>query len=172
VSTGAATCRAQGHPGGDAAEGDCTGRPRSRHDARSPWPTLLVEAGETESLARLRNYMIWWFSASDHDVKIVLLAKLDHTRRTITLEKWEEEPGSTRPGATTTRAAAALHPVLRQSITITQDTTTDPTSYHVTSELVLGFSLLFLRDPGPGEGDVVLSIQDLEWYAECVWKAL
>jgi hypothetical protein len=115
--------------------------------------------------------MRWWFSASDHQVQIVVLAKFDG--RAITLEKWEEEPCGTRPGATTTRHAAALQPVLRQTITITQDTTTDPVSYNVTrGALVLGFRLLFLRDPGPGEGDFVLSVQELEDYAKRIWAVL
>ncbi|KAK3356704.1 hypothetical protein B0T25DRAFT_589228 [Lasiosphaeria hispida] len=64
----------------------------------------------------------------------------------------------------------SLTPVLRQAITITQDTTTDPISYHVTSgALVLSFRLFFLRDPGPGEGDLAFGVQELEEYAEDVW---
>jgi len=122
-------------------------------------------------LGELHNDMRWWFSASEHQVQIVVLAKFDYTRRAIVLEKWEEESWNTRPGATTTRHAAALRPVLRQHITITQNT--NPVSYNVTrGALVLGFRLLFLRDPGPGEGDFVLSVQELEEYAENVWNAL
>jgi hypothetical protein len=118
--------------------------------------------------------MKWWFSASNHQVQIVLLVKFERARRTITVEKWEEAeapPSGPRPGATTTRNAAALRPVLRQTITIAQDPTTNPVSYNVTSgSLVLGFRLLFLRDPGPGEGDFVLSVQELEDYARRVWR--
>ncbi|KAK4040284.1 hypothetical protein C8A01DRAFT_15832 [Parachaetomium inaequale] len=163
----------QGHPGGNGGEGDSTGGPKLERGVKDAWPTLVVEAGVSESLSELHNDMRWWFSTSDHQVQIVLLAKFEHTRRAITLEKWEEEPYDTRPGATTTRHAAALQPVLRQTITITQDTTTDPVSYNVTrGALVLGFRLLFLRDPGPGEGDFILSIQELEDYAKNVWDVL
>lgn len=116
--------------------------------------------------------MRWWFSASDHLVKIVLLTKFDHRNQTIIIERWEEDP-PTRPGATTTRQAAAgtvLRPVLRQSISITRDTSTDPASYYVTSgALVLSFQLLFLRDPGPQEGDYIISIAELQDYAKLVW---
>ncbi|KAK0651301.1 hypothetical protein B0T16DRAFT_403580 [Cercophora newfieldiana] len=63
-----------------------------------------------------------------------------------------------------------LNPVKRQSITITRDETTNPVSFNVTrGPLVLGFRLLFLRPPGPQERDFVLSIQDLQLYAENVW---
>lgn len=117
----------------------------------------------------LHNDMRWWFAASDHEVKIVLLAKLDRHRGIITLEKWEEQArGAARPGAIT-RHIAALEPVLRHTITITRNLTTNPVSYYVTSgALRLGFRLLFLRDPGPGEGDFVLSVEQLRKYAEDV----
>jgi hypothetical protein len=122
--------------------------------------------------------MRWWFSASDHQVKIVLLVKiqLDHTENAgLLIEKWEEEASVTgRPGATTTRRAAALRPVMRQSIRITQDATTDPESSTVTGgPLVLPFRLLFLRDSGPQEGgDIVISVAELEHYARMVWICL
>ncbi|KAK0713060.1 hypothetical protein B0T26DRAFT_741910 [Lasiosphaeria miniovina] len=131
----------QGYSGRSSKEGDSTGA----------WPTLVIEAGFSQSLGKLRIAMQRWFSMSNHEVKIVLLP--------------------IRPGATTTRHFLQQPaPVLRQSITITRNTTTNPTSYNVTSgTLVLSFRLLFLRDPGPGEGDFVFSVQELEKYAEKVW---
>ncbi|KAK3905267.1 hypothetical protein C8A05DRAFT_12886 [Staphylotrichum tortipilum] len=171
---GTATRRAQqGHPGGDGGEGDSTGGPKPERGMKRFWPTLVIEAGDSESLSELHNDMRWWFFTSEHQVRIVLLAKFDHTRRALILEKWEEESSMARPGATTTRHAAALQPVLRQTITITEDVTTNPVSYNVArGALVLGFRFLFLRDPGPGEGDFVLSVQELQAYAEEVWKML
>ncbi len=138
---------------------------------KDAWPTLVVEAGVSQSLAGLRQTMRWWFSASDHQVQLVLLAKFEPTRCAIILERWEEEPSAPQPGAMTTRNAAALQPVLQQTIAITQDASTEPISYQVASgALVLRFKLLFLRNPGPGEGDFILSVQDLEKYARKVWR--
>ncbi len=117
--------------------------------------------------------MRWWFDASNHQVKIVILAKLDQRRDRIILQRWEEELPIARPGATATRASttASLEPKLQQEIIITRDTTTNPATYHVVSNvLVLKFELLFLRTPGPGEGDIMLSISDLQGYAERVWE--
>jgi len=126
-----------------------------------------MEAGFSQTLGKLRLVMNRWFSISNHEVKIILLAKFDGI--TILLEKWEEQM-SVRPGATITRHSQHPTPILRQSITITQNATTNPISYNVTrGALVLSFRLLFLRDPGPGEGDIVLSVQELEEYAEDVW---
>ncbi len=174
-SIGSTTYREQGHPGGDGGEGDSAGGPIPERETKDSWPTLVVEAGVSEPLGELHRDMQWWFSASDHQVKIVLLAKCERTRREIILEKWEEEPRA-RQGATTTRQAAALpttallQPTLRQSITITENAATDPTSYNVTrGALVLSFRLLFLRDPSPQEGDVVIDIPELEDYAKDVW---
>lgn len=107
--------------------------------------------------------MRWWFSASDHQVNIVLLAKFDHSNQRIIIERWEEE---TRPAASST-----VQFVLRQSIIITRDAATD--SYHVSrSALVLSFRLLFLRDPGPQERDFIISIADLQAYARDVWEVI
>ena len=169
---GSATFRvSHGHPGGDGGEGDSTGSPTPERNIND-WPTLVIEAGVSQSLGELHNDMRWWFSMSDHKVKIVLLAKFDRACSVIILEKWEEE-AQVRQGATTTRSAATLRPILRQSITIAQNTTTNPISYNVTrGALVLSFRLLFLRNPGPGEGDFVFSVQDLELYAARVWRAV
>lgn len=49
--------------------------------------------------------MEWWFAASNHQVKVVLLAKFDHNRTQIVLENWVEvQAQQPRQGATTTRA--------------------------------------------------------------------
>ncbi|KAI1143317.1 hypothetical protein F5Y05DRAFT_368244 [Hypoxylon sp. FL0543] len=156
--------------GRDRGEGDSTGGPIPERRGHDEWPTLVIEAGISESLARLRSDMEWWFAASNHDVKIVLLAKLDSSQRMITLEKWVEEPLAAGSGATTTRPSAALRPILQQTVTIHRNESTSPISYNVTrGALVLDFWLLFLRSPGSGEGDIIISVSDLQWYAECVW---
>jgi hypothetical protein len=103
----------------------------------------------------------------------VVLAKFDHARRLIVVEKWEEEMPPAQAGATATRLSDSLwRPVLRQEMVISRDESTDPPSHHVTGgALVLGFRQLFLRDPGPGEpGEVVLGVEGLKHYAEHVWR--
>ncbi|KAK0703135.1 hypothetical protein B0T26DRAFT_791833, partial [Lasiosphaeria miniovina] len=154
--------------GRSSKEGNATSGPEPQRAAKGAWPTVVIEAGFSQPLGELHIAMQLWVFTSNHEVKIVLLAKFNGT--TILLEKWEEEV-QVRPGATTTRQSLQHPaPVLRQSITITRNTTTNPTSYNVTSgALVLPFRLLFLRDAGPGEGDFVFSVEELEWYAEIFW---
>ncbi len=116
--------------------------------------------------------MTWWFRASNHEVKIVVLAKFDRDQQKVLLEKYEEEPQSSRPGAMTTRSVATLVPVLQQEIEITRNTATNPISFNVTrGALVLTFRKLFLRDPGPGERDIIIDVTDLQYYAHRVWVA-
>jgi hypothetical protein len=166
---GATTHRARG----DVVEGDSSGGPIPQRGGYDDWPTLVIEASDSAPLQELQATMQSWFAMSDHSVKIVLLAKFSRQRQAIILEKWEGEipPAPARPGATTTRRmSAAPRPVLRQQITITRDATTAPATYNVAGgALVLAFHLLFLQDPGPGEGDIEISVSNLELYAECMW---
>lgn len=161
-------------PNGDGGEGDSSGAPWKQRRGPNAWPTLVIESGYSESLQALRNDMRWWFSASNHQVKIVILAKLDTTQRLIILEKYREVQAGQRSGATMTRAASALEPRLDQAIRISQAGNsidlTDPSSFVVTrGDLRLEFSLLFLRQPGPGEHDVVIGMQDLQLIAAKIW---
>ncbi|KAJ2990493.1 hypothetical protein NUW58_g2918 [Xylaria curta] len=136
---GSTTFRPQGDPRGDGGEGDSSGGPKPARNYKGAWPTLVIQAGDSESLGALQDDMRWWFSASDHQVNIVLLTKFDHPNQRIIIERWEEEL-QTREGATTIRQSAAnpaSTPVLQQSITITQNTATNPVSYHVTGVSVL-----------------------------------
>ncbi|KAL2174521.1 uncharacterized protein P884DRAFT_230060, partial [Thermothelomyces heterothallicus CBS 202.75] len=101
---GAETFR-QDHPGGNSGEGDSTGGPRPER-SRGRWPTLVIEAGYSETLQELHNDMRWWFRASNHDVKIVILAKFYYQQRYILLERWEEENSYPQGAITRSRAAA------------------------------------------------------------------
>ncbi|KAK3940458.1 hypothetical protein QBC46DRAFT_125929 [Diplogelasinospora grovesii] len=184
-SSGSTTFRPRGHPGGDGGEGDSSGCPISQRPGGQDWPTLVIEAGYSQSLEGLRADMQWWFSASNHQVKIVLLVKLDQSRGEIILEKWQEvsAPPPPRQGPITRAAAAAtqLQPSRDQLIAITRApgiTNThpnrfNPTSYIVTSgALRLEFEHLFLRPPGPGEADIIISMLQLQKFAENVWRVV
>jgi hypothetical protein len=162
-------------------EGDASGGPTPDRQAEDAWPTLVIESGVTQSMLGLRAAIRWWFSASDHAVKIVLLIKVNRHLQKITIEKWTEGPPNPRPGATSTRAALAITPLLRQTIGIemtplARDAPPDDAiradlnSYIVTrGDLRLEFELLFLRPPRQGEGDVVISVEDLREFARLMW---
>ncbi|KAK3320622.1 hypothetical protein B0T19DRAFT_430071 [Cercophora scortea] len=177
-TTASGRCQSQAHFGQSSKEGDSTGGPEPERGAPTFWPTLAIEAGASESLGELRHDMRWWFSASNHEVKVVVLAQFDPTRSAIVIERWEEEPAEVRSVATKPQSCAVLglpsitpSPILRQSITITQNTATNPVSYNVAGgPLALPFRLLFLREPRLTESDVIISVENLESYAAKVWK--
>ncbi|KAI9166671.1 hypothetical protein HJFPF1_02785 [Paramyrothecium foliicola] len=173
---GATLYRARGHPGGDGdgAEGDSTAYPQFERKERDAWPTLIIEAGHSQSLQELRTDMRWWFSASDNEVKIVLLVKMDTAKGRILLEKYQAS-SSQRLGATTTRSHLRLGPTCTPAIEITRRgcdaDIMDPSSYTVTSALQLEFNLLFLRQPGVGEHDVVVGAPNLQVIASKIWQS-
>lgn len=184
IPMGSKTLQAHGHLNGDKGEGDSTGGPEPQRQHLGAWPTLVIEAGYSQSLEDLQKDMRWWFSASDHQVKIVLLSKFDIQQMAVIVEKWIEIQAPARQGATTTRAAAAtqFRPDCDQTITITQNPGTNrdnPASYTVTRDaLRLEFNLLFPREPSfpqepqprPTDEDVILDIPDLQRWAVRLWR--
>lgn len=157
-------------------EGDSGGKPMDKRPKGSDWPTLVIESGYSQSIGDLRRVMHWWFHTSQHDVKIVLLLKMDRLQGTIYIEKYTETASTHRPGATTTRFASTLQPQCDQRITITRSTTGNPLdrqSYTVVSDvpLRLEFHHLFLRPPQAGEHDIIVDAHALQDCARRTWQA-
>ncbi|CAG9941319.1 unnamed protein product [Clonostachys rosea f. rosea IK726] len=170
-STRGATYGQEGDGCVGLGEGDSSGHPiqpgvRSWRD----WPTLVVEAGCSQSLQHLRDDMGWWFKESNHQVKIVLLIKFHPgPLEEITIEQWRERPiGS---------SSVQLELTCQQVVNIARNSATAnrtlPLSYTVTGgALELRFPDLFLRDPGEGEGDIVIEVERLQWLAAMVGHSM
>lgn len=154
-------------------EGDVTGGPTAQRGDGNSWPTLVIESGYSQSFNQLRQSMHWWFSASNHQVKIVVLAKLNPETQQIILEKWQEVSQQQIRVTRATSSINRLRPSLQQEITIDKagQNPLDHLSYNATGgALQLSFELLFLRLPGPREYDIVVGIQDLQRIACNVWR--
>jgi hypothetical protein len=70
-----------------------TGVPDPERMEIDDWRMLVTEAGDYESLNRLRDDIscirgCLYFIASEHDVNVVILAKFDHRRHSILRERW------------------------------------------------------------------------------------
>lgn len=102
--------------------------------------------------------MKWWFSASDQQVNIVLLIKLDLGSEDIIIETWKAAQGET----------TNLEPSRSQAITISREPNADTVDNVSGGPLRLDFELLFLRAPRQGEDDVVLSVDVLQRLADAV----
>jgi hypothetical protein len=162
-------------------EGDSVFKPMTFRPRGRDWPTLVIQAGYSQSWNSLEQRAKWWFAASNHYVKIVLLAKADLSKKRITLKKWKEIALGPRPGATTTRASAVatLKPECILTINISRRPGTtnanrfNTASYSVTNgPLVLEFVDLFLRQRNQGETDIVINDPVLQQYAILFWMTV
>ncbi|KAF4121297.1 hypothetical protein GMORB2_2259 [Geosmithia morbida] len=179
---------------GSSGEGDSGGKPFHKRLGHDQWPTIVFEAGFTQSLMSLRTKIRFWFSRSNHQVKIVVIVKAypgDSAQKKILVEQWLEQlisGSSARRGATTTRmlsAATTLQPVCIQTINVmwslpgvpfeqaTMSQKTDRDSYSVArGPLSLSFESLLLREPNAStEQDVIIPDRDLKNCAIRVWAA-
>ncbi|KAK3364301.1 hypothetical protein B0T25DRAFT_470421 [Lasiosphaeria hispida] len=175
--------------GGSGGEGDSSRKPVSQRPLPAMWPTLVIEGGYSQSLRKLRHKARWWLQESNFEVKIVLIAKCLRTSKTILVEKWVGIPplAQISPPNVTTRAQQqrlnmqgqgwGLVPGKAQTVTIRPipgvdpRQTSTPNSFQVVrSPLVLEFSLLFLRQPGAGEGNVSLGAQAFQSFAASIWQ--
>ena len=130
-----------------------------------PWPTLVIETGVSESLAKLREDVKWWFNNSNGEVRIVLILSIKKRTRTVLLERWQLAPPVPRGrmitrqqnlqpmSLLTSQPAAQQMPCSLQKITIT------PTS--ASGSLILPFEALFCRAPLGDEADIILNPLDL-----------
>jgi hypothetical protein len=167
---------------------------------RDDWPTLVIEAGYSESLTKLRADARWWIDNSHGKVKIVILIHVRPANKQLSFEKWYAEPlSSIYPNRIFTRGTpgTTLVPVLRQELTVVQNPTpqqgpiaqaspgqqvatvqppTDPSGkiwahYDVVgAPLTLPFNKIFLRAPVPPEQDFDISALDLAQCACSIWE--
>lgn len=127
-------------------------KPRLSRPLYTDWPTLVLECGIPESLKRLRAEARWWLSNSMGEVKTVLLLSTSKTDRKIHVEQWEVST-VTHPLVTRTHQLDILGAVATGA------------------PLRLEFEKVFLRQPGPDEGDIILTATDLGDLAARVWSA-
>ncbi|RFU34810.1 hypothetical protein B7463_g1551, partial [Scytalidium lignicola] len=146
------------HHGVDASqkEGDSSYINRAIRLNPGDWPSIVIEAGYSESLPRLRNDMKWWIDRSGGEVRIVLLVKLSPITRNMVIEKW----------------IPRLQPRQNEGIQVaTIDITSSTNPPTVTRDpLILEFDKVFLRPANPpNEQDIQFTRQHLEQYASLVW---
>jgi len=154
-------------------EGDTAFKPLSMRPREADWPTIVIEAGWSESLRKLRQDAGFWLEDSGGDVKIVLLISICRRRgaRKLIIEKWENRPVSANRPATRSIARAAGN---AQTATRIQTITIDSNSNTVKgAPLTLEFRKIFLRQAVPPlEHDFTFTVQDLSVFATTYWAGL
>jgi hypothetical protein len=135
---------------------------------RLGWPTLIIEAGLSESLRRLRIDAKWWLENSGGAVNIVVIISLNRPRTKATIEKWEIAQGGV--GRPITRAIInnSMVPVSTHVITVNRNRNTGATTV-IGAPLVLEFAKIFLRPAVLPETNINFTAQDLLDCLEDVW---
>jgi hypothetical protein len=148
-------------------EGDMAWKPAGLRPNLVDFPTLVIEAGVSESLRKLRADARWWLSNRGGQVNIVLVMTVETGPRKIQIERWENRP-STGP-ATRSNQPPNQIPTQIQTIAIDPNNITG-------APLTLDFHLIFLRpiNPNaiPAENDIVFTAQDLRDWANDFWEGV
>ena len=140
-------------------------KPRVARRFEYSWPTIVIECGASESLEELRRDCQWWLTNSAGEVSTALLLSVDRGDRRIRVEMWE---WLAVPNQHITRSRP--HPTIMAPTKSYEFTSTDGIS--TGGLLRLDFQRIFLRQPGPGEGDVIFTVQDLEALIARFWSDL
>ncbi|OKL59168.1 hypothetical protein UA08_05807 [Talaromyces atroroseus] len=129
------------------------------------WPSLVIEAGWSETRAKLEHDARWWIGASKGDVKGVITAAVQQGSRSIILEYWHSvlSPLRSDPDKRVIK--------LTHRTTISQGNKNSPIQVS-NVPFIIPFEDMFLRgaDANTKEYDIVISREELELYAIRVWK--
>lgn len=136
-------------------EGDSSFIPKPRNPM-TDWPSIVFEAGISESLPRLRIDAGWWLDSSNGDVKTVILIAVKRSAPSIILERWERVEVDQQGTKT-------MIPQQMQELFIT------PEAVHG-APLVLKFENVFLRPPIAPETDIIFTSSILEEWASYLWE--
>jgi hypothetical protein len=152
-------------------EGDSTFKPLSIRPRMADWPTIVIQAGWSESLRKLQVDAGFWLEDSGEEVKIVLLFSISRRARTIIIEKWENRPvPANRPVTRSLMRAAGNVQTATQIQAITIDSNSNTVNG---APLTLEFRKIFLRQAVPPlEHDFTYTAQDLSAFATNLWAGL
>ena len=143
-----------------AKEADSAMKPSILRPGRDSWPSIVIEAGVSEGLMRLRTDARWWLTNSDGDVKIVVLLCFYRNTRTILVEVWKMMRTQRE---IRTRVIVTDMPTRTQSIELGAGV--------VTGTLTIPFEDVMLRGAVmPHEHDFEFSVPELARYYAEVWQ--
>jgi hypothetical protein len=149
-------------------EGDSAFKPGSMRPLETDWPTIVIEAGWSESITKLREDARRWLENSRGEIKIVVLISIGRKRgtRKMVIEKWENGP--VPPNRPLTGSNTTHIPTKIQAIKIDSNANTVNGA-----PLILEFRKIFLRQAvAPLEHDFTFTAQYLSTYATNFWARL
>ncbi|KAJ5873541.1 uncharacterized protein N7473_013414 [Penicillium subrubescens] len=149
---GSASCVADN---GSAKQPDCQFLPKRPPRARSKkWPSLVVEAGFSESPSKLMSDARFWLKESRGDVQMVITIKIGRSTPEIVLEMWE-----------------LVDDRVKHTQVVTISKGENNRIYIPGPPLIIHFNKLFLRQSSiPKEADIIFDESVLEIIATNVWE--
>ncbi|GIJ99687.1 hypothetical protein Aspvir_003689 [Aspergillus viridinutans] len=131
---------------------------------REAWPTLVIEAGITASLPRLREEARWWLRNSQGEVRMVLVLGINRQRRTLIIEKWEQQERTPiHQHQVSHQPEASMQAHAAQTLEISSESVSG-------APLVLPFEELLERPRRGRETDIILAEEQLRCCVRWVWQ--
>jgi hypothetical protein len=174
VYLGAGTCKSPY----SSKEGDTSYKPQCR-TGTDDWPTIVIEAGLSESLRQLRADARWWLTKCGGEVKIIILIGIIRERKSLQIEQWCMAPSPTPRPTTRTHPNPLLPlqvPTPIQELTVIHDPPIPPLPGSIPTYTVAGapltfdFAKILLRAPVPPEGNIIFTAADLQAWAQWFWS--
>lgn len=153
--------------GGSRKQSDSEWRNANVRSHQDDFPCLVIEAGMSESLVQLRSDAQWWIESSAGRVNIILIVWACKATKVLHIEKYV-------PGSPLTRTSPRLPRPVSANLTTTVVIDCAASLTTVTgAPLVLEFNGVFDRPPNPPlEGDIVLTMRDLESFGDDFWAGI
>ena len=156
-------------------EGDTSFKPPCR-DYEADLPTIVIEAGLSESVAKLRCDANWWLAQPGRNggkVMIVVTISIKLKDKSLQFEKWENALAPARPITRANPNPSIQVPTMIQQITIRPNATGAITPNEVTgAPLVLDFEKIFLRQPVAPQADFIFTANELAEFATDFWDCV
>ncbi|GIK05321.1 hypothetical protein Aspvir_009428 [Aspergillus viridinutans] len=154
--------------------------PPSRQGAQGQtrgWPTLVVEVGVSESMAKLRSDAKFWLNNSNGQTRIIVLVSAKRGR--VTFEKWmlmpPNAPNPAPPAYVATLRSRPVHrpplvnqPAATQQLYSAQEVVVTPTGM-TGAPMVLPFRAVYDRAPTANETDIAITAQDFRRFVETIF---
>jgi hypothetical protein len=157
------TCRS----GESKKESDSGLRPA---DDGIEWPSMIIESGWSESLARLRGDVGWWLTCHEDGTRTVLLISYKRAIETLRIDRYERVQ-SDYIQTRSTQNRPRLIPSCTRTISIDISGDNPVVSG---APLTLPFEAIMRRQPRPNsaEGDLEFDHNDLVIWANSVAKRI
>ncbi|KAK2807835.1 hypothetical protein FQN50_005224 [Emmonsiellopsis sp. PD_5] len=144
-------------------EADCSYAPRELPAGRSDkWPTVAVEVGYSETREKLKSDAAFWLNGSSGDVLTAITIDIKRSGN-IYIIRWKRPAvvGNPNPEPEVVQEIKICRGKGGQAANLTGD------------ELRIPFQHMMLRDPGPGEGDFVITRDELlHDLADAIWYGM